>query len=111
MGVVAEMTQRVAVMYAGRIVEEGTRGEVLAHARHPYTQALLRSIPALAQRGARLAEIPGTVPSPGDWPAGCRFAPRCPRAMEACREREPEATRLSPTHVARCFAVAQDLAS
>jgi oligopeptide/dipeptide ABC transporter ATP-binding protein len=111
LGVVNELADRVAVMYAGRIVEEGTRGEVLAHARHPYTQALLRSIPALAQRGARLAEIPGTVPSPGDWPAGCRFAPRCPRAMEACREREPEATRLSPTHVARCFAVAQDLAS
>jgi oligopeptide/dipeptide ABC transporter ATP-binding protein len=111
LGVVNELADRVSVMYAGRIVEEGTRAEVLGGARHPYTQALLRSIPALAQRGARLAEIPGTVPSPGEWPPGCRFAPRCARAMEVCRARDPEVSRLSPTHTACCFAVAQELAT
>ncbi len=110
LGVVNELADRVAVMYAGRVVEEGTRAEVLGAARHPYTQALLRSIPALARRGERLAEIAGTVPSPGEWPAGCRFSPRCPRVMEVCREREPVVTRLSPTHAVRCFAVAQELA-
>jgi oligopeptide/dipeptide ABC transporter ATP-binding protein len=81
---------------------------VLAGARHPYTQALLRSIPALARRGERLAEIAGTVPTPSEWTAACRFAPRCPRVMEACRAHEPGATRLSPSHAARCFAVAQE---
>jgi oligopeptide/dipeptide ABC transporter ATP-binding protein len=109
LGVVNELADRVAVMYAGRLVEEGTRAEVLGRARHPYTQALLRSMPALAKRGARLAEISGTVPSPADWSAACRFAPRCPRVMEVCRVREPGATRLSPSHAARCFAVAQEL--
>jgi oligopeptide/dipeptide ABC transporter ATP-binding protein len=108
-GVVNELADRVAVMYAGRIVEEGTRTEVLAGARHPYTQALLLSIPARARRGARLAEIPGTVPSPGEWPAGCRFSSRCPRVMDVCREREPEVSRLSATHSVRCFAVAQEI--
>jgi oligopeptide/dipeptide ABC transporter ATP-binding protein len=68
-------------------------------------------MPALARRGERLAEIPGTVPSPGDWPAGCRFSTRCPRVMDVCRAREPEVTRLSTTHATRCFAVAQELAS
>ena len=111
LGVVNELADRVAVMYAGRIVEAGTRAEVLGQPRHPYTQALLRSMPALAKRGERLAEIPGTVPWPGDWPAGCRFSTRCPRVMDVCRAREPEATRLSPTHTARCFAVAQELAT
>ena len=111
LGVVNELADRVAVMYAGRIVEAGTRAEVLGQPRHPYTQALLRSMPALAKRGERLAEIPGTVPWPGNWPAGCRFSTRCPRVMDVCRAREPEATRLSPTHTARCFAVAQELAT
>jgi peptide/nickel transport system ATP-binding protein/oligopeptide transport system ATP-binding protein len=111
LGVVNELADRVSVMYAGRIVEEGTRAEVLGGARHPYTQALLRSIPALAQPGARLAEIPGTVPSPGEWPPGCRFAPRCARAMEVCRARDPEVSRLSPSHRVRCFAVAQEVAT
>jgi oligopeptide/dipeptide ABC transporter ATP-binding protein len=110
LGVVNELADRVAVMYAGRIVEEGTRAEVLAGARHPYTQALLRSMPALARRGERLAEIAGTVPSPRDWPAACRFAPRCPRVMEVCRASEPGTTRLSASHAARCFAVAQEVA-
>ncbi|MBW1687723.1 MAG: ABC transporter ATP-binding protein, partial [Deltaproteobacteria bacterium] len=78
LGLVNELSDRIAVMYAGRIVEEGSRVDVLAGARHPYTQGLLRSIPALGRRGERLAEIAGVVPQPRDWPAGCRFSTRCP---------------------------------
>jgi oligopeptide/dipeptide ABC transporter ATP-binding protein len=109
LGVVNELADRVAVMYAGRIVEEGTRAEVLSGARHPYTQALLRSIPARARRSEPLAEISGTVPSPGEWPPGCRFATRCPRVQGVCREQQPADLRLSPTHALRCFAVAHEL--
>jgi oligopeptide/dipeptide ABC transporter ATP-binding protein len=108
LGVVNELADRVAVMYAGRIVEQGTRAEVLGAARHPYTQALLRAIPSRARHGEDLAEIPGSVPSPADWSKGCRFAPRCPRVMAVCREREPEVSQLSRSHEARCFAVAAE---
>ena len=105
LGVVNELADRVAVMYAGRIVERGTRLEVLGSARHPYTQGLLRSIPARAQRGMRLEEIPGVVPSPGDWAPGCRFAPRCARAFGPCREQVPGPTHLTAEHAARCHAL------
>src|SRR4029077_14943093 len=73
LGVVNELADEVAVMYGGRIVERGNRREILRDARHPYTLRLLRSIPALTPRGARLQEIPGVVPSPEDWPPGCPF--------------------------------------
>jgi oligopeptide/dipeptide ABC transporter ATP-binding protein len=109
LGVVNELADRVAVMYAGRVVEEGTRADVLGDPRHPYTEGLLRSIPARARRGEPLAEIPGAVPSPPTWPSGCRFEPRCPRAFAPCRERDPEFTRLSAARRARCHAVARDL--
>ncbi|HEY8494999.1 MAG TPA: oligopeptide/dipeptide ABC transporter ATP-binding protein [Myxococcota bacterium] len=92
-------------MYAGRVVEQGTRREILATPRHPYTEALLRALPARAPRGARLAEIPGAVPPPEAWPAGCRFADRCPRRFAPC-EAAPDWTRLSATHAVRCHAVA-----
>jgi peptide/nickel transport system ATP-binding protein/oligopeptide transport system ATP-binding protein len=105
LGVVNELADRIAVMYAGRIIEQGRREEVLSTPRHPYTQGLLRSIPALAQRGERLAEIPGVVPRPGNWPKGCRFCTRCPRAFEPCPELVPGDTRLSETHTAACHAV------
>jgi len=107
LGVVNELADRVAVMYAGRIVETGTRAEILSAPRHPYTQGLLASMPGRAARGARLAEIPGTVPPPGAWPAGCRFAPRCASAFAPCPVREPLATPLGPTHAAWCHAVAR----
>jgi oligopeptide/dipeptide ABC transporter ATP-binding protein len=109
LGVVNELSDRVAVMYAGRIVEEGTRVEVLGGARHPYTQALLRSVPARARRSEPLAEISGTVPSPGEWPAGCRFATRCRRVLDVCPEQPPADLCLSPTHVVRCFAVEREV--
>jgi oligopeptide/dipeptide ABC transporter ATP-binding protein len=111
LGVVNELADRIAVMYAGRIVEEGTREEILGHAAHPYAQGLLRAIPSLGRRGERLAEIPGVVPSPREWPHGCPFATRCPRVLPVCAEAMPGATRLSATHAARCHAVAGEAAA
>jgi len=108
LGVVNELADRVAVMYAGQVAEEGTREELLAHPRHPYTQRLLASIPSRTRRGDPLAEIPGVVPSPGEWPAGCRFTTRCHRAFEPCASVFPDATVLSRTHRAWCHAVARD---
>jgi oligopeptide/dipeptide ABC transporter ATP-binding protein len=108
LGVVNELADRIAVMYAGKLVEEGTREGILSGGRHPYTQGLLRSIPSRARRGERLAEIEGVVPSPRDWPPGCRFSTRCPRVLERCRSEAPGPTRLSPLHVTRCHVVAQE---
>jgi oligopeptide/dipeptide ABC transporter ATP-binding protein len=108
LGVVNELADRIAVMYAGQVAEEGTRDELLAHPRHPYTQRLLASIPSRGRRGEPLAEIPGVVPSPGEWPAGCRFTSRCHRAFEPCATVVPVATPLSATHRAYCHAVAKE---
>ena len=104
-GVVNEIADRVAVMYAGMIVEEGTRGELLAQPRHPYAQGLLKSIPRAEARGSRLEEIKGVVPRPGCWPPGCRFAPRCPSAFDRCRSELPHRTEVSPSHGAWCHLV------
>jgi peptide/nickel transport system ATP-binding protein len=88
MGVVADVADRVMVMYAGRLVERGRAADVFAAPRHPYTQGLLAAIPPMAgPRPARLAAIPGAPPSPHDMPPGCPFAPRCPVAFAACIER------------------------
>jgi oligopeptide/dipeptide ABC transporter ATP-binding protein len=84
LGLVGDIADRVGVMYAGQIVEEGNALDVLQRPRHPYTQALLRSVPELGRAGRRLESIPGIVPRPGDWPTGCRFAPRCPKARSEC---------------------------
>jgi oligopeptide/dipeptide ABC transporter ATP-binding protein len=108
LGVVNEIADRVAVMYAGRVVEEGSRAAVLGAPRHPYTQGLLRSMPARVRPGARLEEIPGVVPAPDAWPAGCRFADRCALVMHVCRVREPERTMLGADAAARCHAVASE---
>ena len=104
LGVVNEMADRVAVMYAGRIVERGARLDVLTRAGHPYTQGLLRAIPARASREARLLEIEGVVPPPEEWSQACRFAARCPRAFEPCTQRAPDASGLGASHVAWCHA-------
>jgi oligopeptide/dipeptide ABC transporter ATP-binding protein len=108
LGIVNELADRVAVMYAGRLVEVGTRTDILGAPRHPYTQGLLRSMPARARRGERLAEIAGVVPPPGQWPAGCRFAPRCPRAFDPCERIDPGPTGLPAGHTAWCHAVAEE---
>jgi oligopeptide/dipeptide ABC transporter ATP-binding protein len=109
LGIVNELADRVAVMYGARLVEEGSRETILGAPRHPYTQGLLRSMPARAIRGAPLAEIPGTVPPPDEWPPGCRFASRCDRVLEHCADERPEPTRLSDGHVVRCHVVAREV--
>jgi peptide/nickel transport system ATP-binding protein/oligopeptide transport system ATP-binding protein len=90
LGVVAEMCDDVVVMYAGRVVERGPVGEVFTTPQHPYTEALLQSIPMLGMTQAEpLRVIRGSVPSPRDWPEGCRFRPRCDYAFEKCLELPP----------------------
>jgi oligopeptide/dipeptide ABC transporter ATP-binding protein len=102
LGIVAGRADRVAVMYAGQIVEEATTAALFAKPMHPYTQGLFGSIPRLAGPVERLRPIPGTVPSPTAWPAGCRFRPRCPHAFEPCG-REPELREVGPGQRMRCW--------
>ena len=89
LGVVAEMVQDVMVMYAGRVVEQGTVEEVLLQPKHPYTEGLLASIPSKGRRGQRLNVIKGTVANPFNLPKGCNFAPRCPFRFEPCPDHDP----------------------
>jgi len=103
LGVVAEVADRVAVMYAGRIVETADVFELFRSPRHPYTDALLRSIPRLDADQDRLVAIEGTVASPLDRPSGCPFRDRCPRARSRCAEAMPPLEALAPGHRARCF--------
>jgi len=103
LSVIAGLADRVSVMYAGRIVEQGTAEEVLGRPRHPYTRGLLDSVPSNNVRGARLKQIPGMTPSLLDLPPGCPFRERCPRAMPDCA-RSPEMRMLAPTRQSvRCF--------
>jgi oligopeptide/dipeptide ABC transporter ATP-binding protein len=103
LGVVAGVCDRVLVMYAGRIVEEGPVESVFADPRHPYTQGLLRAIPRLDSPAERLTVIPGQVPSATDWPTGCRFHPRCPYAWELTEREEPELFEVTASHRSRCW--------
>jgi peptide/nickel transport system ATP-binding protein len=103
LGVVAEIADRVAVMYAGRIVEEGPVLEVLKHPRHPYTEGLLRAAPRLKHE--RPAAIPGTVPALDALPKGCAFAPRCSYVREECNAAMPELRSAGENHQARCVLV------
>jgi oligopeptide/dipeptide ABC transporter ATP-binding protein len=101
LGVVAEMCDDVAVMYAGRVVERGPVGAIFRSPQHPYTEALLRSIPLLGMTQAEpLKVIPGKVPSALRWPPGCRFATRCDHAMERCRREEPPMVELDAVRAA-----------
>jgi len=105
LGVVAEMAQRVVVMYAGRKVEEASVGDLFARPRHPYTRGLLDSMPKLREQreARRLTEIPGTVPSLMEPIPGCTFAPRCPFATEECRREFPPLEEKAPGHFAACW--------
>ena len=103
LGVVAETAERVAVMYAGRVVEMGDVRDLFADPKHPYTVGLLKSLPGLGSRRARLEVIPGNVPSPLDFPAGCRFHPRCPLATDRCRQEYPPFEDKTPGHASACW--------
>ncbi len=100
MGVIAETADRVAVMYAGRIVEIGPVADVIHRPRHPYTVGLMGSIPSIVEERARLAQIDGTMPRPGAIPAGCAFHPRCPRVVARCARERPELAPAGATAAA-----------
>jgi peptide/nickel transport system ATP-binding protein/oligopeptide transport system ATP-binding protein len=107
LGVIAEISKRVVVMYAGKVLEEGSTQAIFEDPKHPYTRGLLKSIPKLGERAThgrrRLQEIAGIVPSLYELPAGCRFLPRCPDAMEICRQKVPELIDLGDKHSVRCY--------
>ena len=103
LSVVAELADRVAVMYAGRLVEEAPVKELFSSPLHPYTKALLAALPRPGER--RLSAIPGRVPSPGEWPKGCKFADRCPWTHGRCGEKEPPLEEKAPGHKVRCYKV------
>ncbi len=104
LGVVAEVCDEVAVMYAGRIVEIGTADEVFNSIRHPYTEGLFNSLPNLKQRGEDLVPIRGMMPDPTNLPKGCAFAPRCPYATAACEAQQPALRAMGGTHFVACDA-------
>ena len=103
LGVVAQYAQRVAVMYAGEIVEQAPVVELFAGAQHPYTQALLQSLPGTVAPGHQLNVIQGTVPTPREFPAGCRFATRCTEVLARCASQVPPASRHNATHFFSCW--------
>jgi peptide/nickel transport system ATP-binding protein len=105
LGVIARMTRHVLVMYMGKVVESAPVAQLFRSPQHPYTQALLRSVPSLKRRLDRLAVIPGSVPDPFRLPQGCRFHPRCPIAVPGvCDQEEPPDVQVGPQHFARCVA-------
>jgi oligopeptide/dipeptide ABC transporter ATP-binding protein len=102
LGIVGDMADRVAVMYAGQIVELSPAKELLRRPLHPYTKALINSVPKLAGGASRLSAIPGNVPRIGNFPPGCRFAPRCPIAKPECSNAIPELLEVEPGRWVRC---------
>jgi oligopeptide/dipeptide ABC transporter ATP-binding protein len=103
LGVIAEMCDRVAVMYAGQVVEQASAEDLFLHPQHPYTAALLESIPNADVGGDELTAIPGVVPPAHAWPTGCRFHPRCAHAEERCRGTIPVPALAGDTRTARCL--------
>ena len=104
-GVVAEMAQRVLVMYGGQVVESAPVRTLFAAPAHPYTAGLLRAMPRIGSRRERLDAIPGTVPPATAWPSGCRFRDRCAHAWDKCASEAPAPIEVAPGHVARCHLV------
>jgi peptide/nickel transport system ATP-binding protein len=102
LGVAGEIADRIAVMYAGRFIEEGSTRDIMRAALHPYTQGLLGATVHPGMRGERLATIPGAPPNLERLPQGCAFAPRCAQAHAACLAATPALRRLSPGRAARC---------
>ncbi|MGA9835933.1 MAG: ABC transporter ATP-binding protein, partial [Gemmatimonadaceae bacterium] len=107
LGVVAETASRVVVMYGGEAVEEAPVVDLFAHAHHPYTRGLLAAMPRLGTSRGRLQTIPGTVPAPTDWPAGCRFRDRCASAWERCEREHPDLSAVGERQFSRCHLAAE----
>src|SRR6185369_10736762 len=108
MGVHANLADRIAVLYAGKVVEEADTRTILKSPRHPYTQYLIKSLPGLEERGERVS-IPGRPPALDNAPSGCRFHPRCPLAMDKCRTTDPDMISVSPTHRVACHVVTEEI--
>jgi oligopeptide/dipeptide ABC transporter ATP-binding protein len=102
LGVIAETASRVIVMYAGEVVEEAQVDELFAKPHHPYTEGLMHSMPHIGHDQDRLNVIPGTVPAPTEWPAGCRFRERCPYSWDLCETEHPPLYQIGTSHVSRC---------
>ena len=107
LGIIAKMCDRVAVMYAGKIVEQGTVREIYYNPKHPYTEGLLKSVPKLGSKSALYA-ISGQPPDLANLPPGCAFAPRCPCAFERCYTEEPADVTFADGHRSRCWLSAQE---
>jgi peptide/nickel transport system ATP-binding protein len=108
LGVVAKTCERVAVMYAGRVIEEAPVRELFKNPKHPYTQGLIRAVPTHTTARGKLEGIPGIIPNLIDPPQGCRFHPRCPHVMEICRQQVPPAVRVGANHSASCHLYTED---
>ncbi len=103
LGVIAEIADKVAVVYAGEVVESGTTKDIYTDKKHPYTVGLFSSIPKLTGDVERLQVIPGMTPDPTNLPTGCKFHPRCTKCMEMCKTNEPPVYEVSPGHFVKCF--------
>ena len=108
LGVVAETSDNVAVVYAGKIIEYGDKKSIFLNPSHPYTKGLFASLPSMNGKEKRLKPIQGTLPDPTELPAGCAFAPRCPRATEKCRAGEIPMTEIEPGHLCSCCKLDQE---
>jgi peptide/nickel transport system ATP-binding protein len=107
MGVIARMADRVAVMYAGEIVETASAADLFGRPAHPYTRLLLAAVPTVKRKEARLPVIPGRMPAPGERSVGCRFRLRCPAAIALCAEKAPALEALGEARQARCWRAAE----
>ncbi|GAH55185.1 unnamed protein product, partial [marine sediment metagenome] len=103
LGVVAQMCDSVAIMYAGNIVEEGPVKKIFHSPKHPYTEGLLQCIPKMDRKQKKLKAIPGTVPHPRNFPTGCRFYPRCQHAMKKCLSQQPGLIEIDDERLVACF--------
>ena len=103
LGIVAQNCDKVAIMYAGQIVEYGTLAHIFRNVSHPYTKGLFNSIPSLVKNVERLKPIPGLMPDPSDLPTGCKFHPRCDMVFEDCSKMNPEMYEIEPGHCVRCL--------
>ena len=108
LGIVAEVCDKVAIMYAGEIVEYGSLEQIYNHTCHPYTKGLFGSIPDLDSHVKRLSPIPGLMPDPADLPAGCSFCPRCTCACERCESENPQMIEVETGHFVKCFQIRKE---